>query len=123
MSVLALVFYPEALMERFGSGRMFRDMLAGVGTETTDKRRLREKVLVVSTFEWDAEGREVSVKMKEGWIEEQKWEDGWVVALWRTDEWCACSAAVSLRGGNLRKRAVVWIDPTTGMSESEEEEE
>lgn len=131
VSVLALVFYPESLLAKFlatthsGGGRKpsFRSMLAGTGTKTPEGKRLREKVIVVSTFGWDAEDREVTVKMKEGWIEDQRREERWVVGLWRTDEWIMCSAPTSLRGGNLKKRVVMWIDPTIGISSDEDEDE
>lgn len=126
VSVLALVLYPELLYEKLlatspGTKKTcFRDMLAGVGAETPEKRRIREKVVVISTFDWDSKTREVTMKLKEGWIEDQKREERWAVCLCRTDDWTMCSAPTSLRGGNLRKRAVVWIDPTIGMSSDEE---
>lgn len=126
-NVLALVFYPESLFEKLiatsrgGRKTCFRNMLAGTGPETPEKRRIREKVIMVSTFGWNAEDREVAVRLKEGWIEEQRSEERWSVALWRTDEWMICSTPTSLRGGNLKKRVVMWIDPTIGMSSDEDE--
>lgn len=98
-------------------------MLAGTGPETPEKKRIREKVIMISTFGWNAEDREVTVKMREGWIEEQRREERWVAALCRTDDWTICSAPTSLRGGNLKKRVVMWIDPTIGMSSDEDEDE
>lgn len=127
--VLALVFYPESLLEKLiatnrgGWKTCFRGMLAGTGPETPEKKRIREKVIMISTFGWNAEDREVTVKMREGWIEEQRREERWVAALCRTDDWTICSAPTSLRGGNLKKRVVMWIDPTIGMSSDEDEDE
>lgn len=126
-NVLALVFYPELLLEKLmaasrgGRKTCFRNMLTGMGPETSEKKKIRDKVIVISTFGWNAEDCEVIVRMKEGWIEEQRREERWVAALWRTDEWAMCSAPTSLRGGNLKKRVVMWIDPTIGMSSDEDD--
>lgn len=128
VNVLMLIFYPEGIFERLtkgghgGAKTGIRDILTSQGTEHPDKKAMREKMMVYSTFGWDKSKNEVTFRMKEGWIESQRKEDRWVAGLWRTDDWTMCSAPTSLRGGNLMKGLVNWIDPTIGMSEDDDEE-
>jgi hypothetical protein len=121
VNVLALVFYPETALEKLlksassystlsHSEVMIRDVLAGKGTDTPEKKRMRENVWVVSTFWWDYTTREVRLRVKEGWIENMRREDRWVASLFRTDDWTPCTFPTSLRGGNLAKRAIRWVD-------------
>lgn len=119
VNVLALVFYPETALEKLLKSAssyasnpdvMIRDVLTGKGIETPEKKRMRDSVWVVSTFWWDHTKREVKLRAREGWIENMKREDRWVANLFRTDDWTPCTYPTSLRGGNLAKRAVRWVD-------------